>query len=282
MSLRKVRLDVQVANASAIKTYERVGFKREGVLRQEVFRQGPRARRPAHGAARHRNLLSPWPLPSTASGPVARAGTVEEVAGVLSDVRELGRWWPAVYLKVDELSAGEENGVGKRARLHTKGWLPYTLDWELTVVESRHPRGFTIEAQGDLAGRGVWRLEPAGAWTRVTYDWVVRAEKPLLRALSPLLRPLLAANHRWAMRRGEESLALELARRRAASRPSGRGSRLRRSPQARRRWWPSGPARRSGWPRMGWSGWSFRAGAGAALAGRRGGACGRPQSATVS
>jgi len=145
------------------------------------------------------------------------AGTVEEVAGVLADVRELGRWWPSVYLQVHELSPGDENGIGKRARLHTKGWLPYTLDWELKVVESRHPRGFTIEAQGDLAGRGVWKLQPAGAWTRVTYDWVVRAEKPLLRALSPLFRPLLAANHRWAMRRGEESLALELARRRAST-----------------------------------------------------------------
>jgi len=145
------------------------------------------------------------------------AGTVEEVAAVLSDVRELGRWWPSVYRKVDELSAGDENGVGKRARLHTKEWLPYTLDWELTVVESRHPRGFTIEARGDLAGRGVWSLAPAGAWTRVTYDWAVRAEKPLLRALSPLFRPVLAANHRWAMRRGEESLVLELARRRAST-----------------------------------------------------------------
>ena len=145
------------------------------------------------------------------------AGTVEEVAGVLSEVRELGRWWPSVYLDVEELSPGDESGVGKRARLHTKGWLPYTLNWELTVVESRHPRGFTIEAKGDLAGRGVWTLEPAGAWTRVTYDWVVRAEKPLLRALSPFFRPLLAANHKWAMRKGEESLALELARRRAAT-----------------------------------------------------------------
>jgi hypothetical protein len=57
----------------------------------------------------------------------------------------------------------------------------------------------------------------------VTYDWVVRAEKPLLRALSPLFRPLLAANHRWAMRKGEESLALELARRRAAT-PAERAS----------------------------------------------------------
>lgn len=145
------------------------------------------------------------------------AGTVEEVAAVLADVRELERWWPSVYLEVEELEPGGENGVGKRARLHTRGWLPYTLDWELHVVESRHPNGFTIEAKGDLSGHGVWALEPSGAWTLVTYDWRVRAEKPLLKALSPLLRPLFAANHRWAMQKGEESLALELARRRAAT-----------------------------------------------------------------
>jgi hypothetical protein len=49
----------------------------------------------------------------------------------------------------------------------------------------------------------------------VTYDWLLRADKPLLRRLSWLLKPIFAANHRWAMARGEESLKLELARRRA-------------------------------------------------------------------
>ena len=144
-------------------------------------------------------------------------GTAKEVADVLADAKELPRWWPSVYLRVEELEAGGEDGVGKRVRLHTKGWLPYTLDWEFRVTESRHPHGFTLEASGDLAGRGIWTLEESGAWTLVTYDWQVRAEKPLLQALSPLLRPLLEANHRWAMRMGEESLRLELARRRAAT-----------------------------------------------------------------
>ena len=51
----------------------------------------------------------------------------------------------------------------------------------------------------------------------ITYDWRLRAEKPLLRNLSFLLKPLFEANHRWAMAQGEESLKLELARRRAAS-----------------------------------------------------------------
>jgi RimJ/RimL family protein N-acetyltransferase len=40
MSLRKIRLDVQAENADAIRTYESVGFRREGLLRQEVFRGG--------------------------------------------------------------------------------------------------------------------------------------------------------------------------------------------------------------------------------------------------
>ncbi|HEY1433878.1 MAG TPA: SRPBCC family protein [Thermoanaerobaculia bacterium] len=142
-------------------------------------------------------------------------GTAREVSDVLGDARELPRWWPAVYLAVDELEPGGERGIGRRVRLHTMGFLPYTLGWELRLIESRYPYGFTSEARGDLSGRGVWTFEESGARTLVTFDWRVRAEKPVLRFLSPLFRPLLSANHRWAMARGEESLELELARRRA-------------------------------------------------------------------
>jgi hypothetical protein len=162
-------------------------------------------------------------------------GTLEEVTEVLEDPVELARWWPSVYLEVEQVAAGDERGVGRRARLHTRGWLPYTLRWEFTVTESRAPRGFSIEATGDLVGNGRWTFEESGAWTRIVYDWRVRAEKPLLRALSPLLRPVLAANHRWAMRRGEKSLALELLRRRARQ-----ASERARIPA------PPGPARNTG------------------------------------
>jgi hypothetical protein len=51
----------------------------------------------------------------------------------------------------------------------------------------------------------------------IEYDWKIRAEKPLLRSFSFLLKPIFAANHRWAMARGEGSLRLELARRHATS-----------------------------------------------------------------
>ena len=40
MNLHKIRLDVYASNPGAVKTYERVGFQREGLLREEAFRGG--------------------------------------------------------------------------------------------------------------------------------------------------------------------------------------------------------------------------------------------------
>jgi polyketide cyclase/dehydrase/lipid transport protein len=144
-------------------------------------------------------------------------GTCGEVADVLGDPLALARWWPSVYLRVEELQPPDARGLGRRVRLHTRGWLPYTLQWEFEVVASRYPRGFTLVATGDFDGRGVWTFEQDGPFVNVTYDWRLRAEKPLLRNLSFLLKPVFEANHRWAMAQGEESLKLELARRRASS-----------------------------------------------------------------
>ena len=62
-------------------------------------------------------------------------GTCGEVADVLSDALDLPRWWPSVYLHVEELTPADANGLGRRVRLHTKGWLPYTLIWEFVLVE---------------------------------------------------------------------------------------------------------------------------------------------------
>jgi hypothetical protein len=140
-----------------------------------------------------------------------------EVADILGDPLALPRWWPAVYLDAEETAPGDAQGRGRRVALHTKGWLPYTLQWELEVVESRYPQGFAIVARGDLDGRGVWTIEQDGRHTRATYDWQLHAQKPLVRRLSFLLKPLFEANHRWAMAQGAESLVLELARRRASS-----------------------------------------------------------------
>jgi uncharacterized protein YndB with AHSA1/START domain len=141
--------------------------------------------------------------------------SAQEVFDVLSDPFGLARWWPSVYLEVKELKPADPGtGMARTIGLHTKGFLPYTLRWNFRVTESTPPTGFTLVAHGDFEGTGVWKLVPDGDFVDVTYDWRISAEKPLLRYGSFALRPFFAANHRWAMARGEESLALELQRRR--------------------------------------------------------------------
>jgi hypothetical protein len=144
-------------------------------------------------------------------------GTAEEVFAILSQPVEYPRWWPSVYLMARELAAGDREGVGRRVRLRTKGWLPYEVRWEAAIAEVRRPNRIAIQATGDFEGRGIWSIVRDGAYTDVTFDWKLTAEKPLLRWLSPLLRPAFEANHRWAMQQGEKSLELELARYRAGT-----------------------------------------------------------------
>ncbi len=142
--------------------------------------------------------------------------TCEEISEVLGNAPDLVRWWPSVYLDVQELEPGDpETGVGKVISLFTKGWLPYTLRWQFRVTKNRRPYGFSLEAWGDFVGRGVWTFTQDREWVNITYDWRIAAEKPLLRTLSFLMKPIFSANHQWAMKKGEESLKLELQRRHA-------------------------------------------------------------------
>jgi hypothetical protein len=145
----------------------------------------------------------------------------EVVAALFDDTAALARWWPAVYLDVRVEEPGDETGLGRVVALYTKGWLPYTLRWRFRVTEAGLPDRLVLEAVGDFVGRGIWTLtevrgadDPRGPLTGVEYDWWIRAEKGVLKTFSALLKPVFAANHDWAMRRGERSLRLELARRR--------------------------------------------------------------------
>jgi hypothetical protein len=144
-------------------------------------------------------------------------GTPEEVFDILDDPADLARWWPSVYLDVVVDEPGDERGVGKVVSLVTKGWLPYKLRWKFRVTEKARPSRIALDAWGDLEGHGEWAITPHGPRTRAWYDWRVRADKPLIHHLSFLFKPVFSANHRWAMAKGEESLKVELARRRAGS-----------------------------------------------------------------
>jgi hypothetical protein len=140
-------------------------------------------------------------------------GTLREINEILGNGPDLVRWWPSVYLEVKQVQQGDSNGIGAEIDLYTKGWLPYTLRWKARNIETHHPHGWTLQATGDFDGRGIWTFEQDGAFVNLAYDWKLRADKPLLRNLSFIMKPLFSANHRWAMAKGEESLKLELQRR---------------------------------------------------------------------
>lgn len=144
-------------------------------------------------------------------------GNREEVYDLLSRAEDLPRWWPSVYLQVCILDPGQPGGLGREVGLLTRGWLPYRLRWSFRVTEADRPQAFALSAWGDFVGQGRWTFRQEGPEVDIVYLWQIRAEKPLLRRLSWLLKPLFATNHRWAMAQGERSLRRELARLRAAA-----------------------------------------------------------------
>jgi uncharacterized protein YndB with AHSA1/START domain len=144
---------------------------------------------------------------------------VDIVYEILKSGRDYPRWWPDVYLEAHAELPEADGRVGDTVMLLTKGRLPYRLRWTARLVRLQKPTEIELTASGDFVGRGLWRLEPHSDGTHVTFDWRIRADKPLLRWFSSVLKPLFRWNHRWAMATGLERLKAEASRRLAATAP---------------------------------------------------------------
>ncbi len=155
-----------------------------------------------HTATNDYHFVTKWTFDATA----------DEVYDILGEPLHLVNWWPEVYLKVTELKPAGDDGLGREIALHTKGWLPYTLKWQFTVTRAERPNGFALVASGDFEGTGKWTFIQVGDQVEVIYDWRIRAEKPLIKRLSFLFKPIFAWNHYWAMGKGEQGLRREIAR----------------------------------------------------------------------
>ena len=128
---------------------------------------------------------------------------IETTFQTLADWRTYPAWWKPVYLAVN---ADGPPDIGSIARQHFKGRLPYHLHTTSQLVRFEPPREFEIHVEGDLSGRGVWTLTPTSNGVHVRFDWRVNAERPLLRMLTPILKPLFRWNHHWAIQRAKEGL----------------------------------------------------------------------------
>jgi mannose-6-phosphate isomerase-like protein (cupin superfamily)/uncharacterized protein YndB with AHSA1/START domain len=127
----------------------------------------------------------------------------EAVFAALADARSYPAWWRPVYL---EAHAEGPPAVGTQSRQLFQGRLPYRLRTRSRIVRFEPPHVLEADVDGDLRGRGTWTLRAVPGGTHVRFDWRVHADRPLLRILTPVLRPAFRWNHAWAIARAVDGL----------------------------------------------------------------------------
>jgi hypothetical protein len=127
----------------------------------------------------------------------------EPVFDAIADASTYPEWWRPVYIETTTDGAPE---VGRTSQQHFKGRLPYHLRTRSTITHYERPSSVGADVVGDLRGRGLWTLAPRDGGTDVQFDWRVYADKPIVKTLTPVLRPLFRWNHAWAIARAQEGL----------------------------------------------------------------------------
>lgn len=115
-------------------------------------------------------------------------------------------WWPSMVSSV-QLTPPGENGVGARYERVTRGRLPYSLHYILTITQRDRPHAMSYDSEGALFGKGRHVLREAGGATEVVFSWDVATTGFWMNLLAPLLKPLFAWNHGYVMAEGEQALA---------------------------------------------------------------------------
>jgi len=127
------------------------------------------------------------------------AAATSDVFAAVVDLAGYPTWWPDVrsVTRIDD----------DTAELVCRATLPYTLRFTMRRAEQDEPSGrMRVTLSGDLVGTLSGAVTPNGAGSRLVIVEQVAVATPLLRALTPLARPLLRANHAAMMRRGQRGL----------------------------------------------------------------------------
>jgi uncharacterized protein YndB with AHSA1/START domain len=129
---------------------------------------------------------------------------IDRVYDTIGDVLGYERWWTDFVIR----ARGDEGppAPGKRNELFVKAYLPYKVNFGLEVVEAERPQRILSRLSKDFDGSGEWTLQETADGTVATLDWRPSVNHPLIRYLTPALRPLFRSNHNWAMRRGERQV----------------------------------------------------------------------------
>ncbi|MDX1520958.1 MAG: SRPBCC family protein [Anaerolineae bacterium] len=138
---------------------------------------------------------------------------VEQVWPHILNAAAYPGWWGEVYDRVEPLDDLPPDRVGAKSDVLAHGRLPYQIHFVAEVTQVEAPYVLGLKAEGDLTGTGLWTLSDVEGGTAIAFEWIVRADKVLLRVFSPILKPIFAWNHRWTMQKGEAALKRLLSNR---------------------------------------------------------------------
>ena len=106
-------------------------------------------------------------------------------------------WWP--WLRSLESEGLVEGSV---ARCVVRAPVPYSLRFEVAIVEVVTERLVDTRVSGDLEGPARLDVAPHPDGSEARLSWELELRDPLLRAASRVGRPLMEWGHNWVIDNG--------------------------------------------------------------------------------
>jgi hypothetical protein len=134
---------------------------------------------------------------------------VELVWDAIVDSTQWPQWWKGV-VAVNEMHAGDSQGIGSIRHYVWKSVLPYQLRFNIELTAKQDYHLLTGRAFGELEGMGEWTFSEHKNLTIVQYTWNVHTTKWWMNYFAFLLKPAFHFNHDMIMKWGAIGLSKKL------------------------------------------------------------------------
>lgn len=133
----------------------------------------------------------------------------QRVWEVLANYATWPTWWRGIQ-SVEVLCRGDESGVGTILRQRWRSQVPYTLQFDLEMLQIEGGKLLDGRASGDLEGACRWTLAPLGGGTELHFAVDVRTTRWWMNLPIPFASRIVRASFQAIMGWGREGLARTL------------------------------------------------------------------------
>ena len=133
----------------------------------------------------------------------------ERVWDVLANYAAWPTWWTGIQ-SVEVLRRGDESGVGTVLRHRWRSRVPYTLVFDLEMLQIESGKLLDGHASGDLDGACKWTLVPVNGGTQLRFDVDVRTSRWWMNLPVPFTSRIVQSSFNTLMGWGRQGLARTL------------------------------------------------------------------------